>query len=499
MKKILLLLLLPALSWGLQFHRNTNASSYVQNATIWAEGVAPSSSADTVIYDQSVCGTRIDTVKTATLTIGQLQFLNTYLGWINLAAELRIVGVTSKQLIVGGAGQSYFNGASRLNFRGGASSIICTVAVKADMTGPLDFSSSGAFTNIKFMIGHIDAPSASQIGMYPSQASSTFRYVFYGDSVIGNVFRPGVNGATTIDSIWYGATIFKFATVDMTTYQTGTSHSLFQTSKWYVSGNITRSSGAGMTSDMGTSLFTLNGTGAQTITSNARVFYDLTVDNTGSSFVTRADSLTCHDLTLTDGPWNSATYGIRCDDLIHASTDSVRYQNVWLTGDYTRAAGATKSDTAAQHLRFLAGTSHTAALAGKTYGQITMSGPTALNGGAVIRVLSCGVDGVKCTSEAGKLLTVTTLSMGGAVGSLDTLRSGTPGTRCTLALAGTQTVTVQYAAIGDVHLTDDDTIVVSDGTSVNLGNNSGNIVFPAGSTTTRRNRGWLGLGLWIRP
>jgi hypothetical protein len=206
---------------------------------------------------------------------------------------------------------------------------------------------------------------------------------------------------------------------------------LLETSQWLISGNITLH--ANWTVMPGTSLITLNGTGAQTVTSAEKSFYDLTVNNTGTAFITRADSLTCHDLTLTDGPWNSATYGIRCDDLIHASTDSVRYQNVWLTGDYTRAAGATKSDTAGQHLRFVAGTSHTAALAGKTYGQITMSGPTTLNGGAVIRALSFGIDGIMATVAAATKLTVNTMAISGSAGSLDSVICGTPEAMDTLS------------------------------------------------------------------
>jgi hypothetical protein len=240
----------------------------------------------------------------------------------------------------------------------------------------------------------------------------------------------GISGAGTGTFNFTNA--INLATFDCSSYNSGTVNGNFDNSVITCTGSWTY--GSNHIINPGTSTVTFNGTGAQTITSNGKIFYDITANNTGTSFITRADSLTCHDLTLTDGPWNSATYGIRADDFIYSTTDSCRFQNLWLTGDFTRSAGATKNDTAAQHIRFLAGTSHTMAAAGKTYAQITMSGPTTITGGAVINKLSYGIDGIKSTFEAAKKVTAGSLpGFGGASGSLDSALSATPGAMDTLS------------------------------------------------------------------
>ena len=103
------------------------------------------------------------------------------------------------------------------------------------------------------------------------------------------------------------------------------------------------------------------------------------------------------------------------------------------------------------------------------------------------------------TIQAGTKLTVDSLGFGGSAGSLDSIVSATPGSRDTLAFtAAAYKDTLSYVYIKGQYLQAGDTLWCNDGTCVDGGNNSGNIVFLS-SATTRRNRGWLGLGLWIRP
>jgi fibronectin-binding autotransporter adhesin len=273
----------------------------------------------------------------------------------------------------------------------------------------------------------------------------------------------------------------------------GTSNVNLESAVINCSGNWTF--GSNHTVVPGTSIVTLNGTGAQTITSAGKSFYDLTINNSGTAFVVLADSLTANDLTLTDGPFNAASYGISAVDLIHASTDSVRFQNLWLTGDYTRGATATKSDTSGQHIRFSASASHTMAAANKTYALVTTSGPLTITGGATIAALSYDIDGIPVTIAAGTTLTAGTVSIGGTTLAPDTLQGA--GAGATLDLTGNQTVTwaLPVTVIG-VALAAGDTVTLTQG--IDGGGNTGAWIFPSSSTTRRKRGMTLDIGVIIR-
>jgi hypothetical protein len=105
--------------------------------------------------------------------------------------------------------------------------------------------------------------------------------------------------------------------------------------------------------------------------------------------------------------------------------------------------------------------------------------------------------GVKYTVTAGKTLTVTGLNgIGGTSGHPDTL-TGTAAWN--LALTGTQSLTLSYLYVKNCQLSAGDSLILTDGTSIDGGGNSGNVKFPEGSNTARRHRGWFGLGLWLKP
>jgi hypothetical protein len=311
-------------------------------------------------------------------------------------------------------------------------------------------------------------------------------------SVSGGTFNCGSLSATGIFVAYFGSSVVSITSF-LSTYNTNASTINFQSASWSCSGNWTF--GSNHTINPGTSIVTLNGTGAQTITSAGNLFYDLTVNNSGTAFVVLADSLTANDLTLTDGPFNAASYGISAVDLIHASQDSTRFQSLWLSGDFTRGALADKCDTAGQHIRFSAGASHTMAAAGKTYARVTTSGPLTITGGATIATLSYGIDGIPITIATGTTLTAGTVSIGGTTEAPDTLQGA--GAGATLDLTGNQTVTwADPVYVKDMALAAGDTVTLT--TGIDGGGNTGAWIFPS-SATNRRNRGWLGLGVWIMP
>jgi hypothetical protein len=436
MKKILLVLLLPALCLGAQFNRNTAANGDMANAALWTEGSAPSAQGDTVIYDQSVCGTRIDTNKTNPLIISRLRFLNNYEGSIHLLGGLTIQPGLSGKYILNGDYQPYFTGAQAINYRFGANGITCTLSVRSSITGNINIAPN-SYSNNTVCINKCINPSAPNTNIYASVASGKYKFLCIGDSMVGVSLYAGVNNATCVDTIEYGSMKFIFSLIDFVTRQTGNCYHNLQSAQFFASGNILMPSSANSLVNPGTSLFTLNGSGAQTITSNGKSFYDLTVNNSGSDIATPvsfADSATLTgDLTLTDGPVVMTDIGIKAVDYTYNSADSVRAGRLWLSGNYTRAAGASKCDTAGQRITFLTGSSHTMAAANKVYAKVTANAPLSINGGATITLLSYGIDGIPVSIASGTTLTTGSIAwIGGTADHPDTLRSGTPGSQATV-------------------------------------------------------------------
>jgi hypothetical protein len=100
----------------------------------------------------------------------------------------------------------------------------------------------------------------------------------------------------------------------------------------------------------------------------------------------------------------------------------------------------------------------------------------------------------KLQVAAGLTLTLPGLIIGGTSGHPDTL-TGTAAWN--LALTGTQSLTLSYLYVKNCQLSAGDSLILTDGTSIDGGGNSGNVKFPSGSTA-RRHRGWLDMRLWLR-
>jgi hypothetical protein len=341
----------------------------------------------------------------------------------------------------------------------------------------------------------------SYLGFRNIASSGTTIFKTNNHNITCNEFRMGSNAAATT-SIYLGSSI-----ISMTVYngtQSGYDNAAYalymQTAQLACSGDFVW--GILSIVDAGTSLFTLNGSLAQTITSNGKSFYDLTINNSGSDIATPvsfADSATLTgDLTLTDGPVVMTDIGIKAVDYIYSTADSVRAGRLWLSGNYTRSAGASKCDTSGQHIIFLAGNSHTMAAAGKVYARVTANAPLTINGGATITLLSFGVDGISLSIESGTKLNIDSIAgIGGTSESPDSIICASG--KDTIDFAGSYkgTIANELYLKGQV-LAAGDTVTLTKG--IDGGDNEGGWIFPSTGRKRARSFGmdWLkGLSIFI--
>jgi hypothetical protein len=389
---------------------------------------------------------------------------------VNRAMDFRLTQNGNFTNIIG---SPTINGTAGITFRAAT-----TNGISVNMPA---LNTSGAGLNIFISIGstlNLTGNISTNAILLGNASAVTFTFNSNNYSITGTSFAWGGNAVGSTSIFNFGSSVINVTSV-ASTYNTGTINTNLQTSTWTCTGNWTF--GSNHTINPGTSIVTLNGTGAQTVTSNGKSFHDLTVNNTGTAFVSLADSLTTNDITMTDGPFNTATYGISAVDMVHSTTDSVRFQNLWLTGDYTRGALATKSDTAGQHIRFSAGASHTMAAANKVYARVTTSGPLTITEGATIATLSYGVDGIPVTIATGTTLTAGTVSIGGTAGALDTLQ-GSGGSAGLSFAGGDIRDTASYIYVANIALAAGDTLDLRDGTSIDGGGNTGAILWPSSGT-----------------
>jgi hypothetical protein len=376
-------------------------------------------------------------------------------------------------------GSPTFNGTGQIAIRASENQTVTLPAITYTGSGLWLFEEAGTIT---FQTSTYSLGGAFNIGT----ATFVLRNALGGNHIIFNTNNYPMTtgsfrvGAQTLTSITFnaGASIFNVTDFSGSNYAGLSTIFNMGTSQWTCTGNWTFGSNYTVT---GSPIVTLNGSGAQTVTSNGKSFYDLTINNSGSNIATPvsfADSATLTgDLNLTDGPFLANGIGIEAVDYTYNTADSVRAGRLWLSGNYTRAAGASKCDTSGQQINFLAGVFYTMAAANKTYAEVTANGPLTIDGGATITLLSYGVDGIPVSIASGTTLTAGSIAgIGGTPGSPDTLQG--VGGAATLDLAGNQTVTWQYTAIGNIALAAGDTIIVSDGTSINLGGNTGAIIWP---------------------
>lgn len=201
-----------------------------------------------------------------------------------------------------------------------------------------------------------------------------------------------------------------------------------------VSGSITILSNTTFNADA--SVWIIDST--STVTSNGKWFYDFTINNSGSGFITLADSLRdSGDVTITDGPFSSGTKYMRMVDFTVTSTDSQDYHSSHraIFGDMTLGAGLHRNITGTYDT-FAAGAAHTITTNGNTLASVVGLGRLAINGGSTIARLTLA-DGIKVTLEKGLKITLTagdSTDLSGSAGALDTIVSSTAGTRDTLSI-----------------------------------------------------------------
>ena len=319
----------------------TAASSgvWTDNAN-WTGATYPgTATGDTAIFS-AASSNALCTLSTAK-SIRCLQ-MGTYTG----AIVLNNVRLT---VLAGATGLKMFDGGSELytikNISGGSlrfsingnnyNDTIGNLKSEITGTGLTDVvTAAGAVSGWKFYINRI--VSSGNVNIQTGTPSTTGgNFYFIGDTVRGAtwthvVVTPG------IDTINYESTVFDFVTYDGTGTSTGSSYRNWQQAKINISGNVTMSTSATITGDKGTSIWTLDGAAAQTVTSNGKQYYDFTVNNTGTATVKFADSLSLlGDLTLTDGRDSLAK--VRCIDYTNSSNDSIFHTDTTIiTGAYYR-------------------------------------------------------------------------------------------------------------------------------------------------------------------
>jgi hypothetical protein len=335
MKKILFLLaLLPCLAFGATgTWTGAGGSVWTDNAN-WSGATYPgTSSSDTATMNGSVN----DSVKAA-VSIKRLS-MGTYSGILNLAFRLTVstVTVNGLKLFDGGSEAYTINGPGTIRFSNnsaaGMSDTVGNIRTSFGATSRLvDFQMA---SNGKTVIQRVISPADGILVNTTSSATTGSKWVFIGDSVICANFKPQTT-TPGIDSTWYGSTIYRIGAMDGTGTATGTSVRMWQTSKWFCSGNWTRQNSATITGDVGTSTVTMDGTGAQVVTSYGKQYYNFTVNNSGTTTVKFADSLSClGDLTLIDG--RDSIGHSQCRHYINSSNDSVFHTDTTIiNGDYYR-------------------------------------------------------------------------------------------------------------------------------------------------------------------
>lgn len=173
--------------------------------------------------------------------------------------------------------------------------------VVADMQGTITMSATGDVQLYKYSDGDTT--------INTNNHNITCRNISGGNS--------NANGTTTIN---FGSSTIDVGGYALWSTATGPSVANLQTSTWTIAGsNLTW--GTAFTVNEGTSSITLDGSGAQLITSNGEPMYNVTVANTGGT-TSIADALSCNTLVLSNGDFDQ------------------NGQTMSMSGDWTISTGA---------------------------------------------------------------------------------------------------------------------------------------------------------------
>lgn len=194
-----------------------------------------------------------------------------------------------------------FNGNASGNYR-----LRATGANDVQTIPAITYTGSGTWTLAASHLGNSSSHTLSgtfNIGantlIIANDAGGTHTFNANNQNVTCGIFRPGaVNTVTVTCNMGSGTiTISSFdGTTTNPTYSSGGTNVNFQTSQWVCTGAF--SFGSNHTVDAGTSLVTFSGTAAQTITSNDKSFYDVSINRTTAGTCTFAGTTSLHTLTV---------------------------------------------------------------------------------------------------------------------------------------------------------------------------------------------------------
>jgi hypothetical protein len=183
-----------------------------------------------------------------------------------------------------------------------ASSIALTVpalTVGGAGTGSVSFTdNTNLFTGVTMQFTGTQNYGANTLKLYAGNIGSQLTFDFNNQSVTCGAFQPGMTVAPTTGSFainYTGSQISVSSYSSSGTYNNATTENL-GTSQWTVSGGWTNGSNHIVIAS--TSLITFTGTGASTVTSAGKNFYDISVNNASKAF-TFADATSLHNLNVT--------------------------------------------------------------------------------------------------------------------------------------------------------------------------------------------------------
>jgi hypothetical protein len=235
--------------------------------------------------------------------------------------------------------------------------------------------------------------------------------------------------------------------------------------------------------------FTTNFLASSTITTGGATLGSLTINGSGITVTLASNFLQSNSatFTLTQGTFDAANRNLTVG-LFSSSNSNTRAINMG-TGTWTIAgSGVNAWNTATttgltvtpstSTISMTSSVAKTFAGGGLTYYNLNQGGAGALtiSGSNTFNTLSDSSQPSTVTFTAGTTQTVTNFSLAGAVGSLITINSTSPGTQFTLSKAS-GTVNAQYLSITDSNATGG-AVWNAGVTNVNGGNNLG-WIFPA--------------------
>lgn len=214
-------------------------------------------------------------------------------------ADTRITLTATASIVSLGAGYT-INGTGAFRFYAGANAITITVPALS-ITGTnslvLFADSPVGFTGVTYSFSGALAIGAIPLYVVCSAAASQLIHDFNGQNITcGDLLVGGLAAFTTgTQTVKYGSGTHTIASYTGATYNTPTTEQ-FQTSQWTCTGDWTFGSNHTITN--GTEVLNLTGGAAQTITTNGKALYDVTINRVTAGTCLFSGATSLHTLTV---------------------------------------------------------------------------------------------------------------------------------------------------------------------------------------------------------